>query len=811
MNRAGRFSMVPLGLIAWACAGGRGSADLHDGLPDAQDRDTGSPESSDAVADAADGAREPLDLPDATPESDPGPVGPTPAGPPFVRHVNPFIGTGGDLANIGSALPGATAPFGLVKVSPDTTDQYGTPPAFQHCAGYWYPDGFLYGFSHNHLHGTGAPDYGNVLVTPTIGMSASKTSKKHFFQPFTHLDEQASAGYYAVTITVPASELGGGRIRAEVTATTRCAHHRYEFLDAGGPGAVTLNAAAALLDGRSRGGEVAWSDDHRTIRGWTHNHGEFSGRYGGFPVYFVARFDRDPTAFGTWLDAEVHAGVAYAQTAADPANFGAYAEFDIAQDPVVEVQVCLSYVGVDGAEKALEAEMPAFDFDATRAATEAAWEQELARFEVFGGTDDDRANFYTAVYHVLQMPTVWSDVDGRYRGFDGQVHEAQGWTYSTDMSFWDTFRTQHPLLTLMWPERERDLMRSLAAMQREGGYVPKWPMGMGDTGSMIGQHAASVVADTWLKGVRDFEIAGLYDSMKATANAPGPPGSYGNRDCFPWYVDPAWGYCPVDRTGEAVSKTLEYAFNDFCLAELAAALGHGADEAVFRARSKNYATLWDAETGFFRPRREDRTFAPFVPETWDDGSSYTEGTAWQWLWFVPHDQPGLRGLFGGDAPFVAKLTEFFELAREQFHFVLPTPYYFHGNEPDLHAAHLFIEAGRADLADAWVRWVLQANYRNAWNGLVGNDDAGTLAAWYVFAASGLFPWPCFPHYYVTAPLFDRVVWHLPDADLEIRAAGASAGLTVATEVRWNGAPLPDRRLSHAEVSAGGVLEFDLTE
>lgn len=743
---------------------------------------------------------------DATEEGDAPDLGPEvldPDGPPYARHINPFIGTGGDLANVGSALPGATAPFGLVKASPDTTDKYGTPPMYQHCAGYWYPDTFMYGISHNHLHGTGAPDYGNILVTPTVGMTADKTSKKRFFQPFTHEGEEATPGYYAVTITDPP-------VRLEVTATTRCAHHRYRFLDSPERGVIVLNAAASMLDGRSKGGEVVVDAEGRLVQGWNHAVGPFSGRYGGYPVFFAARFRRDFAGFGTWLKSELLGGVPKVETSDEPASFGAWFEFDTHEDPVVEFQVCLSYVGVEGAWAAMRHEMANWDFEGTRAATEAAWEAEVSRFEVTGGSMDDKAIFYTAVYHVLQMPTIWSDVDGRYRGFDGNVHQAKGWTYYTDMSFWDTFRTQHPLLTLMWPERQRDMMRSLVAMRSQGGYVPKWPMGMGDTGSMIGQHGASVVADTWLKGVRDFDAESLYESMKATANAPGPPGSYGNRDCFPWYTDPAWGYCPADRTDDAVSKTLEYAFNDFCLAEMARDLGRLDDEAVFRARAKNYTTLWDSETGFFRPRKEDKTFVtPFAPDTWDSGAYYTEGSAWQWLWFVPHDVAGLRALMGGDDRFVSKLSEFFTLARDNFSFVLPTPWYFHGNEPDLHAPFLFIEAGRPDLTQVWARWVLDANYRNAWNGLVGNDDGGTLAAWYVFVASGLYPWPCFPGYFLTVPRFDRVVWHLPKGDLVIEAPGASTEAMVALEARWNGARLDGYWLPHGEVAAGGVLQYHL--
>ncbi|NOZ01395.1 MAG: glycoside hydrolase family 92 protein, partial [Deltaproteobacteria bacterium] len=713
-------------------------------------------------------AHEIVDAPDEETTADASDVQETqqtqdPDGPPYARHVNPMIGTGGDLANIGSAYPGAAAPLGLVKVSPDTTDEYGVPPAFQHCAGYWYSDPFIFGFSHNHLHGTGAPDYGNILVVPTVGMTPEKAGKRKFWQPYTHDGEEAAPGYYAVTITKP-------RIRAELTATTRCAHHRYTFLDSTGTGVVTLDAAAALMDhadAHSKGGLITIDTAKSSLEGRNWNHGSFSGRYDGFNVYFAARFNRSFLGHGTWLDGVLDEGSDLVSTDANPANFGAWFEFDTKSDPTVELQVCISYVSLDGAKAAMAQELPDWDFDGTRAKTEAAWEKELALFEVKGGTTDEKVNFYTAVYHVLQMPTIWSDVDGKYRGFDGEVHQADGWTYYTDLSLWDTFRTEHPLMTLVWPKRQRDMVRSLDAMRAQGGFVPKWPMGMGYTGSMIGQHGATVIADTFLKGVTGFDIDSLYDSMKIAADQ---PVAHGGRDCFPDY--PNKGYCVAGKTSGAVSKTLEYAFNDYCLGQLANALGKKDDAAMFMARSKNYQTLWDPETRFFRPRIEDGSFIDqFTPEAWDSGELYTEGSAWQWMWFAPHDEAGLRALFESDDAFIGKLSDFFELADENFNFILPTSWYFHGNEPDMHAAFLFIRAGRPDLAQKWSRWVLDTNYRNEFNGMVGNDDAGTLAAWYVFAASGLFPWPCFPGYYITSPLFDRIVIHLPGGDFTVNAEG----------------------------------------
>jgi predicted alpha-1,2-mannosidase len=336
-------------------------------------------------------------------------------------------------------------------------------------------------------------------------------------------------------------------------------------------------------------------------------------------------------------------------------------------------------------------------------------------------------------------------------------------------------------------------------------------MGAGDTGSMIGQHGASVVVDTWLKGLRDFDVESMWPVMKATADGPLPAGAYGRRDCIEKYVE--LGYIPHDECGESVSKTLEYAFNDYCLAELARDLGHDEDADRYGQRAGNFANLWDDDTGFFRPRFRDGTWEPKPPfdplSFWSNG--YTEGSPWQWRWFAPHDESGLRALFGDNATFLAQLIEFFEVSAQYFDFEIPNSWYFHGNEPDIHAPFLFIGAGRPDLTQKWVRWLMDTNYRNTYDGLIGNDDAGTISAWYVFSAVGLFPWPCFPGYYITTPLFDRVVMHLPGGDLVVEAPGASAGTRYISEARFNGELLEGYWLTHEQVAAGGTLSLTLSE
>lgn len=809
-------AMLALAMGACGDGGNRGSDAGPDGFADPGPTDPGADDDGtgrDAPADTEDAgadATDPGGPEDATDDA-PGDAGtdatdpgepPAPDGPPYAQWIDPFIGTGGALANVGSALPGATAPLGLIKASPDTRTRYGMP-TFQHCAGYRYEDDRIYGFTHTHLHGTGAPDYGNVMVMPTIGMTEAKAKLFGVTAPFTHEDEIATPGYYAVTLLDPS-------VRVEMAATTRCAHHRYTFLGADDQGTVVLDPTASLDGGRSKGGALDIDPAAGTVEGWNWVHGSFSGRYGGFPLHFTMRFDRLPDAHGTWLDQALSAGSDAVTSDKDPSNYGAWFTFDLAGDPVVEFQVCLSTVSIEGAAAAMAAEMTGWDLEGVRAATQQAWEDEMATIEVVGGTADEKTNFYTAMYHVLQMPTIWSDVDGKYQGFRNTVAQ-EDWTYYTDMSFWDTFRTQHPLLTLVWPDRQRDMMRSLASMVALGGYVPKWPMGAGDTGSMIGQHGATVAADTWLKGVRDFDMDTLYPALKQTADGPLPPGSYGARDGIASYLER--GYVASDLHETSVSKSLEYAFNDFCIAELAKALGEDEDAARYTARAANYNHLFDPVTKFFRAKKADGTWQePFEPTNFYlGGGPYTEGSAWQWLWFVPHDETALRALFGGDAPFIAKLSEFFDKFAETFDFEIPMPWYFHGNEPDLHAPYLFIRAGRPDLTQKWVRYILDTNYKATYDGLIGNDDAGTLAAWYVFSAVGLYPWPCVPGYYITTPIFDRATLHLPGGDLVIQADGASQGTRYIHAATFDGAPLDTLWLDHDRIVNGGTLVLTLGE
>lgn len=757
-------------------------ADAATAEPDAAGTDAAAPE----AGTSADGA--PGDAADAAPDA-----GDTEEAP-LARAVDPLIGTSFGGGNIGSAYPAATRPWGLCKVGPDTQNAGGANGTL-HCGGYQYMDPYIYGFSHNHLEGTGAGDYGNLAVMPFASIDAAATTRKGRNSTFSHATEVAEAGYYAVSLDKP-------KVRAEMTATTRCAHHRYTFAEAPAGGGVLIDLATSIADGKTGAGKVELDATTQSVRGTIRNIGAFSDRYGGFPVFFEARFDRKWTSAGVWNDGVIQPGVEATATTALPSNIGAWATFDLGQKPVVELQLCLSYVSADGAKLALLAELPTWNFEATRHDALLAWQKALQIIEIQAPSATELTLFYSALYRVMQMPTIWNDVDFSYRGFDDQVHKTDGWNYVTDLSLWDTFRTENPLIVLLWPTMARDTLRSLAAMTAQGKHPPQWAMGMGDTGSMIGYHAASLAADAVVKGVVDFDAATLYVGLAKQASAEGS-----NLECMNDFVQR--GYCAAESAKGSVSLTAEYAYDAACMATLASHLGETAAAATYAAQAGNYKALWDPGTQFFRAKTGLGAWTePFAPEFWNfSNAEYVEGSAWQWNWFVPHDTAGLRALYPSDAAFVAKLEAFFQNAKDGFNFYFPSGFYFQGNEPDILASVLFSAAGRPDLSDTWTRWIADSCYTTAPDGLVGNDDAGTLSAWYVLAAIGLMPRPGLPGYDLVAPRYDAITLHLAGGDVQIAAAGAWGGGLVGGSVQLGATAVAGRWLEHKLLVAGAKLSW----
>jgi predicted alpha-1,2-mannosidase len=719
------------------------------------------------------------------------------------RWVNPFIGTGGIAYVSGHNHPGAQMPFGMMRLSPDTASPFLHSKALN-TSGYYYGDTNIMGFSHTRLVGTGATDGGHFLVIPTLASRADKARREGQFARFSHRDETAFPGFYAVKLRT----LG---VLAEFTATERAGIHRYTFSKDETPH-ILINVTSALAGHRAEEGEVRILPETRGVEGAVRTFGSFSRRYGGIKVYFAAQFSEPFESHGVWTDGAFAPG----QTAAEGTDIGA--DFSFAKGPgdlTVELRLAISFTGIEGARANLLAEAADQSFGDIYADAREAWEDRLSSICVEGGTDDQKTIFHTALYRAFQMPTVFNDASGDYLGFDKQVHTAQGFRYFTDMSLWDTFRTTHPLYTLIAPDDQRDMMVSLVTMAEQGGgWLPRWPSGNGYTNSMFGTPADMAVTEAYLKGIRDFDIETAYKAMKATALAPTPPGSpFSGRGGVEHYV--ALGYCPADKMKKSVSSTLEYACADHSIARLAGALGYPEDAALFHKHAQFYKNLWNPETRHFHPRNADGSFAdkfkPLLLTYMDRSGEYThayvEGSALQWRWAMPSDPQGLIALFGGPGVFAEELNDFFAKSSPARAWWNPGPYYWHGNQPDIHAAYLFNEAGRPDLTQKWVRWIMDHKYGTKREGLDGNDDGGTLSAWYVWSALGFYPVAGTDKYQLGAPLFARAAVRTGGKDLVIIAENHAPGNVYVQEVRLNDTPLGRTSITHDEIAEGGELRF----
>ncbi|MCA9158675.1 MAG: GH92 family glycosyl hydrolase, partial [Planctomycetales bacterium] len=648
-------------------------------------------------------------------------------------------------------------------------------------------------------------DGGSIRIYPGLVAVDASSSGRPGNPPleFDHQRELASPGYYAVT-------LPSVSVRAELTATLHVGLHRYTFA-AGAQPQITLDAASALGRGRTEDCQLSVDNQRREITGSTRMLGSFSKRYGGLPVYFVARFRTPWTSYRPWTDRADDSDTQF--VSGDES--GVVCDFEKSAAPqVVELAVALSHVSIANARDNLEVELGERGFDEVRQAATTEWDALLASVQVEGGTAAEQTMFYTALFRALSMPTTFSDANGEYLGFDKQHHRTDGFQYYTDMSLWDTFRTAHPLYTLLIPERHRDMLVSLVHMAEQGGgTLPRWPAGCGYTGSMFGAPADVVIAEAWLKGIREFDVEAAYEAMRAAAMQPTPPGaSFSPREDIDQFI--RYGYCPSDTMSEAVAKTLEYSTSDAAIGRLAAALGREADAALFAERSRNYRNVWNPETQYFQPRDSSGHFStplkPLLLTYVDFGRKYTddyvEGSALQWRWAVPHDAAGLVELFSSPNYFVDELDEFFAKSVAEVG-ALPNGYYWHGNQPDIHAVYLFNAAGRPDMTQQWVRWILKHKYGDGPNGLDGNDDGGTLSAWYVLSSLGLYPVAGSERYELGCPIWRRAVVKLGDTKLEIVADELPVGRTHFERVELNGLPLDRWWLTHSELLQGGVLRF----
>ncbi len=718
--------------------------------------------------------------------------------------VDPFIGTGGE----GHTYPGASAPFGMVQLSPDT-DIRPFKQSYKWAAGYRYDDPTILGFSHTHFSGAGHSDLGDILVMPAAGddvpLEPGDASRpgSGYRSRFSHAQETASPGYYAVTLADPG-------IRAELTAGTRVGVHRYTF-PAGKPAHLVVDLRSSIY---TYPGKVLWSSIRLGADGTVTGRRETRGWAPARQLYFAMRFSA-PLTGHAFLNRE--ADILYkgfqgpgrgSDNVAERAGRAVVARLDFGRLAApLTVRVAISSVDVGGAIANLDAEPG--DFDQVRAATRAKWQAALGAVEV-AAAPAMRRTFYAALYHSLLAPGVAGDADGRYRGPDGQVHAADGFTFHSTFSLWDTFRAEHPLLTLIQPERRNaDFVRSLVASGHDSpfGILPVWQFHGQETWTMIGYHAVAVVADAYLKGIGGFDPNAALDAMVASADYAhyGGLGDYITR-----------GYVPVDREPEAASKTVEYAYDDWTIARMAAALGRRDVADRFGERARNWRNSFDPASGFVRARRADGTFrTPFDPTAIAYGSDYTEGNAWQYSWFAPQDLGGLIGALGGEAATVAKLDRMFDFDNSKLDYSHAEDIagligqYIHGNEPSHHVAYLYAYAGQPWRTQERLQQIVASQYQPTPDGLAGNDDLGQMSAWLVFTALGFYPvTPGSGEYVIGRPFVDRAVLQLPGGKtFTILAQGLSPRNRYVGRVLLNGRPLDRVFVRHAEIVAGGELRF----
>jgi predicted alpha-1,2-mannosidase len=719
---------------------------------------------------------------------------------PLSSKVNPFIGTGGVPWTCAYNFPGPSLPFGVMRLSPETASMLTNDLALN-TSGYFYGDNKIIGFSHTRLVGTGATDGGHFLVLPIKDFSPSGTVPDMLKYKYSHKDECAYPGYYSIDFPKQG-------FKAELTATERTGIHRYTFGQNVQPG-ILLNITHAIGGKRSEEGFIQLLND-REIVGHVRTYGSFAGRYGGIKVYFAARLSEPVVDHHIWENGN------YLRASNDASGdkLICVLEFD---RPVIELKLAISHVSIENAWENLESETREKDFDAIALEAIGTWENRLSTIKVNGGTNAQQVNFYTALYRSFQMPTVFSDVNGEYKGFDKEIHRADSFRYFTDMSIWDTFRTTHPLYNLIARKDQRDMVVSLVKMAKQGGWLPRWPSGYGYTNSMLGSASDIVISEAYQKGIRDFDVEFAFQNMKKIALASTPKGAAfsgrrGNDDCV------RYGWCPADSMSQAVSRTLEYAWSDYSIGLLAKALGKSEDAALFHGLSMNYKNVWNPETQYFHPRNADgqfvEDFKPLLLTYVDNHGKYTddyvEGSAMQWRWAPFFDAPGLIGLFTDKVYFIDELNNFFIKSDQNIGHWYPGSYYWHGNEPDIHAPYLFNYAGRPDLTQKWMRWVLEHKYSNRYDGIDGNDDGGTLSAWYVFSALGFYPVAGTDVYQLGAPLFESASIQLDSASLQVVTVNYGPENIYVNNVWLNNILLDRTWIRHDEIKDGGILKFEMS-
>ena len=704
-----------------------------------------------------------------------------------VNYVDPFIGT----AYHGHVFPGATVPFGMVQLSPDN----GTN-GWDWCSGYHYSDTVIAGFGHTHLSGTGIGDLADIVFLPSMnefkeGYSDERSSiAQENRSSFSHDNEAAEPGYYTV-------KLDNG-VTVCLTATKRAGFQRY-IAERDGVMNILLDLGFAINWDSPVECSVVFDGD--ILKGKRISTGWASRQY----QYFATMFSEEPVIVKGIKEGEFSDNLTV-----EGEKVGMILSFNVRTGDEILVKTGLSAVDEEGAEKNLQTEIPGWDFNRVRKSASSEWNKELSVINASVSDPEVLKVFYTALYHSMIAPYIYSDHDGRYRGADGKIHQSDKFTNYTVFSLWDTFRAAHPLFTVVQPGRVADMINAMLNIYLEQGKLPVWSLMANETNTMIGYHSVPVIADAITKGIEGFDYELAFEAAKHSSLL-----DFEGLDHFREY-----GYIPADLENESVSKTLEYCYDDWCVAQMAMILGKEEEYDQYIKRSAYYKNLFDAETGFIRGKLSDGSWkTPFDPlYSSHRQDEYTEGNAWQYTWFVPHDVNGLAELMGGKSLFLQKLDSLFlqeegvtgENASSDISGLIGA--YAHGNEPGHHTAYMFSMAGKPHRTEEIVRRIMTEMYHTGKDGLCGNEDCGEMSAWYVFSAMGLYPFnPADGKYVFGSPLLDDTVISLPENKVFIiRAVNNSPTNLYVSSVSLNGEVINRNYISHEELMAGGLLVLTMS-
>ncbi len=735
----------------------------------------------------------------------------------YTQYVNPLIGT----SKMGHVFPGATAPFGMVQLSPQTNfelmyDKDGSynPETYEYCAGYQYRDSIIIGFAHTNFSGTGHADLGDLLVMPTVGKMVleplkTQNGQKGFYSTFSHEKEKASPGYYQV-------ELDSYGIKAELTASERVGFHQYTF-PASDDAHIILDMVYNVYHHENKN---VWTfmrvendslvTGYRQTKGWARTK----------KVFFAMKFSKPFKSYGhKKYNKETYDGFyrRFDQSKNFPEMAGkdirAYFNFDTKDGEKINIKFALSAVSTNGALKNLDTEIPHWDFNKTLQETKQKWNEELSKIEIKTFTEDHKTTFYTALYHTNLTPILYEDVDGNYRGLDQNIYNSKGFTNYTIFSLWDTYRALHPLLNITQPHRNNDMIKSMLAHQDQSvhGMLPIWSHYANENWCMIGYHATSVIADAMIKNIGNFDHQRALQASVNTA-------SVRYFDGLGDYMD--YKYVPDDKSHSSVSKTLEYAYNDWCIFQMAQKVGDKKLEKRFSNRSKYYSNVYDPKIGFMRPKLSNGKFRKDFDPMDTHGQGFIEGNAWNYGLYVPQNINGMINMMGGKKRFSQHLDSLFTMNIDEKYIAKHEDItrdgiignYVHGNEPGHHIPYLYNWTGHPKKTQERVRMIMDTMYGPTVEGLCGNDDAGQMSAWYIFSSLGFYPvTPGSLNYALGSPLIKEAVIHLENGkDLSIIANNQSKENIYVKSVSVNGIAIKENLISHTDIENGGTLIFEMT-